>query len=88
MTASNSVHGVEIYNANRTDFENLMAEQYAENYNLIRFAGTDNHQGEKQSRFGGMATETPITSVEDFISRVLNGSAKPFRRTAEDVIYL
>ena len=59
-----------------------IAEQYAENYGLVRFAGSDNHQGGKQSRFGGIATETPISDLRDFIDRVKNGEAKPFRRTS------
>lgn len=74
------VQGVEVYNANRTEFENRLAEQYAENYGHLRFAGSDNHSASRQLRFGGMATDTPIASVEDFVSRVLSGEAKPFRR--------
>ena len=83
------VHGVEVYNANRNEFENKLAEQYAENYGLVRFAGSDNHQGGKQSRFGGIATETPISDLRDFIDRVKNGEVKPFKRTSgeEPVIF-
>ena len=72
------VHGVEVYNSNRTDFENKLAEQYCENYKLVAFAGSDNHRGAEQPKFGGMATETPIESVEQFINAVLFGEAKPF----------
>ena len=79
------IHGVEVYNANRSEFENKLAEQYAENYELIRFAGSDNHVAGKQRLFGGMATETPIKSVEDFISRVLTGVAKPFKREEKKI---
>ena len=79
------VHGVEVYNANRTEFENKLAEQYAENYGLLRFAGSDNHAGGRQSLFGGMATETPLLSVADFIARVKNGEATPFFRTKEEL---
>ena len=82
------VHGVEVYNSNRTDFENLMAEQYADNYELIRFAGTDNHQGGKQSKFGGMMTDEPIASVEDFIQKVKGGLATPFKRVGSEVVKL
>lgn len=82
------VHGVEVYNSNRTDFENLMAEQYADNYELIRFAGTDNHQGGKQSKFGGMMTDEPIASVEDFIQKVKGGLATPFKRVENEVVKL
>ena len=37
------VHGAEIVNANRTDFENEMARRYAESYGLLAFAGTENN---------------------------------------------
>ena len=74
------VHGVEVYNANRKEFENKLAEQYAENYDLLRFAGSDNHLGGRQQLFGGIATETPIVDVRDFIDRVKNGEVKFFTR--------
>ena len=35
---------VEIINANRTDFENKMAKEYAKNYGIAPFAGSDNHE--------------------------------------------
>ena len=79
------VHGVEVFNANRTEFENKLAEQYAGNYGLLRFSGSDNHLGEGQSILGGMATETPLTSVADFISCVKNGEAKPFRKDGNGI---
>ena len=82
------IHGVEVFNANRTDFENRLAEQYAENYGLIRFSGSDNHVGEKQMFLGGMATEEPILSVEDFIERVLSGEAKPFKRDKSGIVLI
>lgn len=77
------VHGVEVYNAGRTKLENKMAKIYCENYELIPFAGTDNHIGVK-NELGGMMTKTRITSVEDFIEQVKDGRAKPFERTATE----
>ena len=82
------VHGVEVYNACRTEFENKLAEQYRENYGLIAFAGSDNHRGAEQKLFGGMATKTPIKSVQDFIDAVLSGEAKPFMKDESGVIIL
>ena len=73
-----SVHGVEVFNACRNDFENKLAVQYCENYALIPFAGSDNHIGGGMQRFGGMATEERIGSVVGFIDAVLSGKAKPF----------
>ena len=77
------VHGVEIYNANRTDFENRMAEEYAKNYELLSFAGSDNHVGGAQRAFGGMQAQTPILDEADFVHRVKNGELTPFRRQAD-----
>ena len=82
------IHGVEVFNANRNDFENKLAEQYAENYGLIRFAGSDNHSGEKQKLLGGMATDRPIESVKNFIDLVLSGEAHPFKKEGNNIAYL
>jgi len=75
-----SVHGVEIINANRTDFENEMARIYAKNYGLIEFAGTDIHSIENKV-FAGMESQRPIESEEDFVNAVKNGEMKPFTIT-------
>ena len=77
------VHGVEIYNANRTDFENEMAQKYADSYGLLHFAGSDNHIGGAQQRLGGMATDTPITDECDFVKKVLGGKATLFKKSLE-----
>ena len=72
------VHGVETYNAQRTDFENAMAKHYAESYGLIEFAGSDNHRGGETVRFGGMQSDTPIINELDFIARIKSGEITPF----------
>ena len=77
------VDGVEIINANRTEFENSMAKHYAESYHLLVTAGTDNHQGGKQTKFAGMQTDTPISDVADFIRRVREGSMELFYEERE-----
>ena len=74
------VHAVETYNACRTDFENAMAEQYARNYNLTPFAGTDLHDVACQAEFGGMQTTRKIESEADFVALVKSGESTPFRR--------
>ena len=68
-----SIHGVEIDNACRTDFENKMAALYAENYGVLTFAGSDNHIASKLPRLAGVAFDTKITDEADFIARVLRG---------------
>ena len=82
------VHGVEVFNAGRTEFENRLAEQYAENYGHLRFAGSDNHFGERYKLFGGMATERPIESVKDFVGAVLSGEARPFKKSGSEITYI
>ena len=81
------IHGVEVYNANRTDFENEMAEHYAKSYGLLPFAGSDNHVGGEQVKLGGMLSDTPIRDEQDFIARVKQGKMTPFRydRTENDL---
>lgn len=73
-----NVHGVEVRNANRTDFENGMAKLYAESYGLLAFAGSDNHLGNRQKKLAGMCSEVPITSEQDFVRRVKNGDMQVF----------
>ena len=73
-----SVHGVEILNGCRTDFENRLAEQYATNYALLPFAGSDNHKGPDQKKLAGISFETPIENELDFVQRILNGEGKIF----------
>ena len=74
-----NIHGTEIVNTTKTDFENEMAKIYAEKYNLIEFAGTDNHHvNEDKHKLGGMESERPIKDEQDFINAVRNGEMKPF----------
>ena len=73
------VHGVEIYNACRTDFENAMAEQYASAYGLLPFAGSDNHFASNQMKLSGMKSPVPIESVDQFISMVKGSELTVYR---------
>ena len=82
------VHGVGVFNACRKEFENTLAAQYCKNYGLIAFAGTDNHVGGERKLFGGMATDTPVRDVRDFIDLVLSGKAKPFVKDENGVTYI
>lgn len=72
------VHGVEILNASRNEFENEMAKLYTEHYGLIKFAGSDNHQGEGQKYLAGMCSEHPILNEKDFIESVKSGKMNIF----------
>ena len=73
------VHGVEVHNAGRTEFENAMAEHYANSYGLIHFAGSDNHVGGNCKAFGGMQSNTPILDEADFVEGVKRGDVTPFK---------
>jgi len=72
------IHGVEVINACRTEFENALARQYADNYGLLHFAGTDNHVADKRTYLAGMESDTPIESERDFVCRVLGGKMQVF----------
>lgn len=73
-----NVHGVEIVNASRGEFENAMARSYAEVYGLVEFAGSDNHAAQKQRLLAGVSFESAIKDERDFAKRVKNSEAKIF----------
>lgn len=77
------IHGVEVYNAGRTEFENTMAEHYADSYGLIHFAGSDNHTASACKSLGGMQSDTPIINEADFVQRVKNRLVTPFKKKAD-----
>ena len=79
------IHGVEIINANRSDFENNMAKIYCEQYELFPTAGSDNHVAHKSKRLAGITTKEPIESVEDFIAKVKNHEIEVFTLTEEEI---
>lgn len=73
-----SIHGVEVINGCRTDFENKMAKLYAENYGLLEMAGSDNHEGEKIKDLAGVLCEEQIINERDFVTKVKSGKIKIF----------
>lgn len=72
------VHGVEVINASRIEFENKMAKLYAESYDLIEFAGSDNHVGKMKRKLAGMCSDVPIFSEKEFIEYVKCGKMTVF----------
>ena len=72
------VHGVEVINASRPDFENAMADAYANAYQLLKIAGSDNHAGNNAKRLAGIETASPLLNEQDFISRVKSGDITLF----------
>lgn len=83
-----SIHGAEIINSCRTELENKMAKLFAENYDLIQFAGSDNHWGKeiasRKGKIAGMCSETPIADEKEFIEAVLNGNMSVFEKVLTD----
>lgn len=77
-----NVHGVEIVNASQPDMENELAKIYAECYGLIPFAGSDTH-GAGKKKLAGISCEEPISSVEDFVTKVKTGKITIFTTTNE-----
>ncbi len=75
------VHGAEVINACRTDFENRMAKLYAQSYGLLEFAGTDNHVAGARPFLAGMCCDTPIKDERDFAERVKHGEMSIFTWT-------
>lgn len=76
--APRDVDGVEIVNAARTDFENLMAKNYAKNYNLLSFAGSDNHSAAMQKKLAGIVTKSKAETIEDFVDIIRANDYKIF----------
>ncbi len=72
------IHGVEVINASRNEFENAMARAYCKAYGLIEFAGSDNHTAARQRVLAGMCSDTPIVNENDFIERVKNREMEIF----------
>ena len=73
-----SVHGFETLNADRTELENRMADIAAEQYGLLKFAGSDNHWAGNAKKLAGMESDERITSLEDFIAAVKQGKMRIF----------
>ena len=51
---------------------------FTEYYNLIEFAGSDNHSGSKKKNLAGVCSDKPIFSEREFVKAVKNGEMKVF----------
>lgn len=69
-----SVDAVEVENSGNSDFENEMADLYAERYGLPKVAGTDNHSAYRP-HICGVECEEPIETESDYGRFVLGGLA-------------
>ncbi|NLX93938.1 MAG: histidinol phosphatase [Clostridiales bacterium] len=71
------VDAIEVTNANRKDFENERAKEFAENYDLLQIVGSDNHQG-AQERLCGIKLNRPLTDIMDMINAIKNKETEFF----------
>lgn len=74
------IDGAEEYNADDGTFENQLAEQFVRAYDLIPFAGSDNHTAEQVKELAGVQTERPVRDEKDFVAMAKNGKLTLFRR--------
>ncbi len=74
------VHGVEVCNASCSDLANRMAKHYAQSYQLLEFAGSDNHWAGDANALAGIYTDSPLESEQDLIAQVLNKETKIFHQ--------
>ena len=72
------VHGVEIDNSSQTDVANDMAKKYADSYELIPFAGSDNHSAGKHKRLAGIITDEPVRDEAHFMELVKSKKTQTF----------
>ena len=72
------VHGVEVLNSSRPEKEHTIAEFYADYYELLHFAGSDNHAAGKRKLLAGMKFAEPLTDERDFVQRILAGEGEIF----------
>ena len=54
-----------------------LADQYADNYGLLKIAGSDNHVGYLE-RFAGLELPRSAVDIQDLIRTVKAGEAKVF----------
>lgn len=77
------VHGVEVINAPKPDEQDAMALMYCEHYNLLKFAGSDNHTASAQRKLAGVCCKEPISSVEEFVEKAKAGQLEIFTLNLE-----
>jgi len=69
------VDAVETINATMTDFVNERADEYADNYGLLKVAGSDNHIGPME-KLCAMSVPERLSEGKDMIEAIRNGKAK------------
>lgn len=71
------VDGVEVMNSSRPDLENSAAVWYANNYGLLKLAGSDNHVGRRE-RLAGVYLPERISDMRSFVHIIKEGKHELF----------
>ncbi len=79
------VEGIETLNACNSDRVNRLGDHLADEYELLKTAGSDIHRME-QVKLAGMEFDTPLADEQDFVHRIKSGQGKIF--TLVDEKYL
>ena len=85
--APRKVDAVESINACRKPFENRMADQYAGNYGLHPFCGSDNHSG-PLSKLSGLGLDFRADSVTAILEAVMRDEHSLHLYTYEEAVGL
>ena len=68
---------VEVDNSAMSEIVNSRGEWYADNYGLLKTAGSDAHNADRK-RFAGVEVEERFTSVQDYVKALKEGRAKRY----------
>lgn len=74
----NLVDGVEVVNKRCDPKENFLAEQFAENFDLMKLGGTDFHKQEHIALLGGVAMPKKAANDHDIFDAVKCGEVRIF----------
>jgi hypothetical protein len=71
------VDAVEVINVFNTDFENKQAEEYANNYDLYKIAGSDNHHG-RIKKYSGIQFNKCVKDMYSLVWEIKYGEYSMF----------
>jgi len=75
VTDPTILDGFEAYNAHTAPFRNKIADQWADEFGLIKTAGSDYHRDTHKAE-SGIITDFPITSNEELLATLRSGNYK------------
>ena len=79
VTSPELLDGIETHNAHTAPFRNELAERWADNFSLIKTAGSDYHRAEHKAE-SGIATDFPITTNEELLAVLRSGNYKQIHK--------